>query len=187
MIESAFWAVVSGGSTNVVPLTQMAILIARSSIVCAVQIVDAPEVAAVKLAVEFAKLLYQISSHTGSATLLLTCVDFLGPTISYISKLTVNLLASRDPNEKVGVSGAGPLRYVQQGRALSYAIYFENADTATGAAQDVEVVDRLDPAVYNFSSFQLAQSGSAVTLSQCHQGRDCSRPTLICARNRTWS
>src|SRR5207302_7602187 len=58
-----------------------------------------------------------------------------------------------DPNEKSGVGGVGPQGFITGKGALSYAIYFENEDTASLPAQDVFVTDQLDPAKVDLSTF----------------------------------
>ncbi|MEM7787481.1 MAG: hypothetical protein AAF594_07130, partial [Bacteroidota bacterium] len=63
---------------------------------------------------------------------------------------------SFDPNDKLGPSGAGEARYYRpDGSAFPYTIRFENLDTATGPAQEVVIVDTLDAAVFDLSTFRL--------------------------------
>lgn len=57
---------------------------------------------------------------------------------------SITVVQSRDPNDKVGSSGAGPPRYVAGSEPLRYAIYFENIVTATAPAQEVTITDQLD-------------------------------------------
>jgi hypothetical protein len=66
---------------------------------------------------------------------------------------TTEGVTSDDPNEKVGVEGAGPGHYIKGDKLLPYAIYFENKETASAPAQDVTITDRLDPAKFDLSTF----------------------------------
>lgn len=50
-----------------------------------------------------------------------------------------------DPNEKVGPLGTGAQRSVKGSDDLGYIVYFENLALATAPAQEVVVVDQLDP------------------------------------------
>ncbi|MBX7052412.1 MAG: T9SS type A sorting domain-containing protein [Flavobacteriales bacterium] len=67
---------------------------------------------------------------------------------------TTNRISSYDPNEKVG-----PSRYQNLDDTFEYAIYYENADSATAAAQRVLVIDTLNPAYFDFSTFQFLGFG----------------------------
>src|SRR5205823_4446048 len=58
-----------------------------------------------------------------------------------------------DPNEKSGVGGAGSQGFITGKGALSYAIYFENEDTAALPAQDVTVSDQLDLSKVDATTF----------------------------------
>jgi RHS repeat-associated protein len=55
------------------------------------------------------------------------------------------VIRPRDPNEKVGPQGFGQEQIVTIGKDLFYTIYFENVMTATAPAQEVNIVDYLDP------------------------------------------
>ncbi len=54
-------------------------------------------------------------------------------------------IAPGDPNEKLGPSGAGPSANVAVDQELTYTIFFENLAAASAPAQQVVVVDALDP------------------------------------------
>jgi len=54
------------------------------------------------------------------------------------------LIRPEDPNEKVGLTGAGDLHQVLPGTRLAYTIFFENVITATAPAQQVVITDALD-------------------------------------------
>jgi hypothetical protein len=61
--------------------------------------------------------------------------------------------SSWDPNEKAGSQGFGARNYINAGASIGYTIFFENVATATGAAQTVVITDRIDPALYDLSTF----------------------------------
>lgn len=67
----------------------------------------------------------------------------------------VEVLTSADPNDKMGLVGAGEARYVSSGERLDYVIRFENMPTASAPAQEVLVRDTLDTAVFDLSTFEL--------------------------------
>jgi hypothetical protein len=60
------------------------------------------------------------------------------------TSLPVIGVASLDPNDKIGLPGAGPQRYVSGETPLAYSVYFANEDTATAPAQQVVITDQLD-------------------------------------------
>ena len=63
-----------------------------------------------------------------------------------------NSVASLDPNELVGPSGGGGQHAIRGGGTHTFAVYFENDKTASAPAQEVRVVDTLDPAQYDLST-----------------------------------
>ena len=66
--------------------------------------------------------------------------------------------ASWDPNEKVGIKGAGSKACVKPGEMMEYSIFFENdAEKAQLAAQTVTVIDTLDVA-FDLSTFEFTGS-----------------------------
>ncbi|TAK63092.1 MAG: T9SS type A sorting domain-containing protein, partial [Bacteroidetes bacterium] len=71
-------------------------------------------------------------------------------------------IASWDPNEKVGPVGYGPDSIVTLSNPLAYSIYFENKDSATAAAQEVEIKDTLDTDLdwnsFSFSDMQIGDT-----------------------------
>ena len=80
-------------------------------------------------------------------------------------------LSSWDPNEKVGIRGAGGKSCVRQGETMEYAIYFENDSTkAQLAAQTVTVVDTLDTA-FDLSTFEFTGSEVANTYIDIPSGK----------------
>jgi hypothetical protein len=65
----------------------------------------------------------------------------------------IDYVASADPNDKIGLQGIGLLRSVASGAFLPYTIHFENLAAASAAAQEVRVIDTLDPATFDLSTF----------------------------------
>jgi hypothetical protein len=55
-------------------------------------------------------------------------------------------VTSWDPNAKAGPEGVGPLGFIS-GNLLPYTIFFENLPTATAPAQQISVVDPIDPSL----------------------------------------
>lgn len=81
------------------------------------------------------------------------------------------ILWSWDPNEKVGIRGAGGKSCVRQGETMEYAIYFENdAEKAQLAAQTVTVIDTLDTA-FDLSTFEFTGSEVANTYIDIPSGK----------------
>lgn len=69
-----------------------------------------------------------------------------------------NTASSWDPNEKVGIKGAGGKSAINSGELMEYSIYFENdAEKAQLAAQTVTVIDTLDDA-FDLSTFEFTGS-----------------------------
>lgn len=66
----------------------------------------------------------------------------------------VRQFVSADPNAKEGPGGFGPENYIGYPDEMPYVIYFENKPSATAPAQTVHIIDTLDPAVYDFNTFQ---------------------------------
>jgi hypothetical protein len=56
------------------------------------------------------------------------------------------LVTSWDPNAKSGPAGIGPAQVVS-GNLLPYTIFFENVASATAPAQQISIVDPLDPSL----------------------------------------
>ncbi|TDO58234.1 hypothetical protein EV651_110270 [Kribbella sp. VKM Ac-2571] len=63
-------------------------------------------------------------------------------------------VASLDPNELVGPAGGGAAHAVTTSGAHTFAVYFENAKTASAPAQEVRVTDHLNPAQYDLSTLR---------------------------------
>ncbi len=66
---------------------------------------------------------------------------------------SVSAVSSFDPNELVGPSGYTEQRYTHNQGTFDYTIFFENKASATAPAQEVIILDTLDPRVYNLSTF----------------------------------
>ncbi|WP_210463878.1 T9SS type A sorting domain-containing protein [Rufibacter roseolus] len=62
---------------------------------------------------------------------------------------------SFDPNDKIGLAGAGPLNFITGTEVFPYVIRFENKASATAAAQTVRIVDTLDMNTLDISTLQL--------------------------------
>ncbi|MEP7339614.1 MAG: CARDB domain-containing protein, partial [Acidobacteriota bacterium] len=57
----------------------------------------------------------------------------------------VNNVGAIDPNDKIGPSGFGPLRFIAVGQTLPYNVRFENQSIASAWARRVSIADQLDP------------------------------------------
>lgn len=81
-----------------------------------------------------------------------------------------NTASSWDPNEKIGIKGAGGKSAVKSGEMMEYTIYFENdAEKAQLAAQTVTVIDTLDVA-FDLSTFEFTGSEVANTYIDVPKG-----------------
>lgn len=67
---------------------------------------------------------------------------------------TLSIVGSVDPNDKYALAGAGPERWVQPSQVLPFEVVFENKTNAAAPAQEVLVMDDLDPR-YDWSTFEL--------------------------------
>lgn len=87
---------------------------------------------------------------------------------------------SVDPNDKTPSDGSGPEHVVTGAEPLKYAIAFENLPAATGAAQVVQIIDQLDTASLDLSTFSFGpiSVGGIITiippqgLAEFHGGAD---------------
>jgi protocatechuate 3,4-dioxygenase beta subunit/subtilase family serine protease len=66
------------------------------------------------------------------------------------------IVLSRDPNEKTGPAGFGPIRLVGSDKGIPYSIGFENVADATAPAQRVTVSDALDASL-DTRTFRLSE------------------------------
>jgi hypothetical protein len=62
---------------------------------------------------------------------------------------------SIDPNDKMGSLGVTPAQFLVSATPLSYAVFFENLETATAAAQEVVITDQLDVNTMDLDTFSL--------------------------------
>jgi uncharacterized repeat protein (TIGR01451 family) len=70
---------------------------------------------------------------------------YAGATIAEVfARWGIQVIAPRDPNEKVSIKGVGTQHAIDPIGSLHYTIYFENVSTASAAAQEVIVTDLLD-------------------------------------------
>jgi len=67
----------------------------------------------------------------------------------------IGVVTSVDPNDKLGTGGVGVDRSIGADQLMPYSIRFENLETATAPAQEVKVVDALDPATLNAATVSL--------------------------------
>jgi hypothetical protein len=82
-------------------------------------------------------------------------IDDCAETADRIITFFASVVVSRDPNDKIGSSGAGTAHYLSGDEPLRYAIYFENVETATAAAQEVTITDQLDQDKLDLSTLNL--------------------------------
>ena len=76
----------------------------------------------------------------------------------------VDYVSSLDPNDLVGPAGIGVSRALARHAYLPYTVYFENVATATAPAQEVRVIDTLDPARFDLSTFAFLTVGFGDTV-----------------------
>ncbi len=79
---------------------------------------------------------------------------------------------SFDPNEKTGPAGIGVQGYVSGNDVMTYVVYFENLPAATAPAQQVYVVDTLDPEL-DWTSFRLKEFSFGEHLVSVPEDSDC--------------
>ncbi len=76
----------------------------------------------------------------------------------------VTVAFSADPNEKVGISGAGAQQFIKKDQSINYTVFFENLETATAPAQEVLILDTLPTGIFDFSTFEFGPIGFGDTL-----------------------
>jgi hypothetical protein len=69
-----------------------------------------------------------------------------------LSSMHIGPVASFDPNNKIGGRGEGSQMYLSSMEPTRFAIFFDNLETATAAAQEVQVTDQLDAGHLDLSS-----------------------------------
>ena len=77
------------------------------------------------------------------------------PSVLRSAEKIVRAILAVDPNDKVGVDGAGPQRYIRGNEKFPYLIRFENKPDATASAQRVLIVDTLDTEQFDLETFEL--------------------------------
>ncbi|MCZ6701887.1 MAG: right-handed parallel beta-helix repeat-containing protein [Ignavibacteria bacterium] len=79
----------------------------------------------------------------------------------------IDFVGSIDPNEKVGLPGYSNNYSIPLTQSLQYIIYFENVDSATAAAQEIEILDTIDTnldwSTFSFSDLQIANTLISIT------------------------
>lgn len=63
------------------------------------------------------------------------------------------VVSSFDPNDKIGSTGVGMLRYLDGDNPLPYVIRFENLAAATAPAQEIVITDQLDVGRFDLATF----------------------------------
>jgi hypothetical protein len=70
---------------------------------------------------------------------------------------SLQVLRSKDPNDKSTAEGSGAAHFVSGTGALTYTINFENAAAATGPAQEVIITDALDTGRLNTATLNMGR------------------------------
>ncbi|MCC7493477.1 MAG: DUF11 domain-containing protein [Fimbriimonadaceae bacterium] len=99
---------------------------------------------------QLAKKLFETGLKAGARTIpfasiaigLINCIQGIASAAKTDQKVQSEVVASLDPNEKIGLSGTNG--FVHPSDLLPYRINFENKATATAAAQVVTVTDSID-------------------------------------------
>jgi hypothetical protein len=82
------------------------------------------------------------------------CTSVFDPTFPP-SELDVLPIRSFDPNDKLGLDGAGPRKYIKGNEEFPYLIRFENKASASAAAQTVLIIDTLDTEKLDINTLEL--------------------------------
>lgn len=81
------------------------------------------------------------------------------------SEKPVEVRFSLDPNDKVGYTGFGSQHYIPLAdQELLYIIYFENLETATAPAENIQITDYLDPNL-DWSWLQFGETSHPASIS----------------------
>ena len=97
----------------------------------------------------------KIVGYLSNGNLIYECVKSFQDKDGKKDSIPAVAVAAIDPNEKYGPLGSGNSNYLNTNYNIPYEIHFENADSATAAAQTVVVIDTLDQNVFDISTFQL--------------------------------
>ena len=76
----------------------------------------------------------------------------------------VNVVASVDPNAKVGMVGTNNLNYIQGDVPIPYTIYFENIHSATAPASEVYITDVIDTTTLDLHTLKFLGFGFSDSL-----------------------
>ena len=82
------------------------------------------------------------------------CSSSRAPLPSVPVSVSMEVVAPLDPNAKYGNAGYSIGRYLTSDERVNYAVAFENVDSASAAAQVIDVVDTLQADVLNVYSFR---------------------------------
>lgn len=97
------------------------------------------------------------------------CGEFLEDI--FYAPFNIYVYFSKDPNAKYGPLGNASSKYVQSNKHYTYMITYENVDSALIAATKVTIIDTLNSAVFDLSSFQpLALGFSDTTVTYPEEG-----------------
>ena len=116
--------------------------------------------------------------------------DITGAQKNGLGGTSTEVILPTDPNEKTGTAGTGPQQIVTVNDELRYTVYFENVATATAPAQEVFIVDELDPDL-DWQSFRVAEVafGNQVVSAQESTSQFYARATVPDHRsgvNKNW-
>lgn len=75
----------------------------------------------------------------------------------YETTWPVEIVASMDPNEKLGPGGHGPEHAVMGTETFNYQVRYENESSATTPVQEVLITDQLDTDVFDLSTFMFTR------------------------------
>ncbi len=92
-----------------------------------------------------------LDKASGALDIFLNCKDFVE---KYIHKTEIRIVSSFDPNEIIGPNGFSDENYLNNKVVFPYTVFFENVDTATANAVEVNVFDTLNVEHFDFETFQ---------------------------------
>ncbi|MEM6289492.1 MAG: IPT/TIG domain-containing protein, partial [Bacteroidota bacterium] len=103
------------------------------------------------LLIQALTLASQTSAVIGSAGTGVACAECIRSEFPGL----LDLVSSKDPNDKLGPIGITEDAYVFDLDRAGYTIRFENIETATASAIEVTITDPLDTSVFDLSEFSL--------------------------------
>ncbi len=86
-------------------------------------------------------------------------------------------LWSGDPNEKVGSPGYGPQTFLSGAPSMPYTIFFENQASVAAPAQEIVIIDNLDPDL-DYTSFTLGEVAFGFQLVNSLAGQSSGTTTV---------